>query len=364
MRNLAHGLVTGGFAGLALTIGCPTRVMGEMTERKSLTVHYRRMDDPVGALNGVSLEAAIRGAMADQFDGGALSDHWKRRAWLVPPDNADTMLMNLFHDDRVSFFGDLTVYTRGFMQALLHNEQDVPMLPVEQQPPPVGREYIHSMMYWMVIGNHLVTIQSRSLTTKHLEQYLSWLLSERTRQMAANGHVLLTAKFDSGEIGGDLDDVREIIVGGTGAVQAAPARVLHEEPVQVRDVEQHVDVGAKRSWGHRAIEVLHAVMSNEADVQALLESIPEGADLDVSVHIGYKTKKRRVTRAPMQQALRNLPEGEITAIGKNGRVTGNDIRLSYPVRILSNGSLLDPADVRAKLRAAYEYFVENGKIEP
>jgi hypothetical protein len=66
----------------------------------------------------------------------------------------------------------------------------------------------------------------------------------------------------------------------------------------------------------------------------------------------------------MQQALRNLPEGEVTAIGKSGRMTGKDIRLSYPVRVLSNGSLLDPDDVRAKLRSAYEYFVENGKIEP
>ena len=105
-------------------------------------------------------------------------------------------------------------------------------------------------------------------------------------------------------------------------------------------------------------------MSNEADVQELLGSIPEGADLDVSVHIGYKTKKRRVSRAPMQQALRNLPEGEITAIGRSGRMTGKDIRLSFPVRVLSNGNLLDPIDVKAKLLAAYEYFVENGKIEP
>lgn len=333
-----------------------------MPERKSLTVHYRRMDDPVGALNGATLERCIRGALANQFNGGALSEHWNGRAWIVPPDKTDTLLMNIFHDDGISFFGDLTVYTRGFMQALLRNEPDVAMLPVEQQPPPEGREYIHSMMYWMVIGNHVLTIQSRSLTTKHLEQYLTWLLTERTTQMNANGHVLLTAKFDSDEVGGDLEDVKEIIVGGTGAVEAAPVRLPHE-PVQEREVDQHRDVGARRSWGERAIEVLRAVMNNEADVQALLKSIPEGADLDVSVHIGYKTKRRRVSRAPMQQALRNLPEGEITAIGKHGRLTGKDIRLSYPVRVLSAGSLLDPNDVRAKLRSAYDYFVENGKIE-
>jgi hypothetical protein len=125
----------------------------------------------------------------------------------------------------------------------------------------------------------------------------------------------------------------------------------------------HIGVGERRSWGERAVEVLRAIMNNEADVQNLLQSIPQDADLDVSVHIGYKTKRRRVSRAPMQQALRNLPDGEITAVGKHGRLTGNDIRLSFPVRVLSTGSLLDPTDVRAKLRAAYDYFVENGKIE-
>lgn len=333
-----------------------------MVERKSLTVHYRRMDDATGALIGGTLETFIRGALTDMYDGGALSERWNRRAWQVPPDNSDTLLMNVFHDDGVSFFGDLTIYTRGFMQALINNEPDAAMLPVEQRPPPEGREYIHSMMFWMAIGNHVMTIQSRSLSTKHLEQYLTWLLKERTTQIDANGQVLLTAKFDSDELGGDLDDIREIIVGGTAAVEAAPARLPHE-PIQERDVDQHVDVGARRSWGERAIGVLRAIMSNEADVQALLESIPDEADLDVSVHIGYKTKKRRVTRAPMQQALRNLPDGDITAIGRHGRLTGKDIRLSYPVRILTTGSLLDPTDARAKLRMAYDYFVENGKIE-
>lgn len=334
-----------------------------MVKRKPLTVHYRRMEDPVGALNGSTLEAVVRAAITNPHNGEALSGHWKRRAWLVPPDNTDTLLMNVFHDDGISFFGDLTVYTHGFMQALLRSEQDAAMLPVEQQPPPVGREYIHSMMFWMVIGNHVLTIQSRSLTTKQLEQYLTWLLKERTNEMGANGQVLLNAKFDVNDMGGDLDDVREIIVGGAGVVQAAPVRVP-DQPVEVpeREVEQRVDVDAKRSWGERAINVLRAIMSNEADVQRLLESIPEGADLDVSVHIGYKAKKRRVSRAPMQQALRNLPEGEITAVGKHGRQSGGDIRLSFPVSVLCNGSLLDPNDVRSKLRSAYDYFVENGKI--
>jgi hypothetical protein len=65
----------------------------------------------------------------------------------------------------------------------------------------------------------------------------------------------------------------------------------------------------------------------------------------------------------MRVALRNLPEGEIAAVGRHGRQTGDDIRLSYPVSILKHGNLLDPEDVIRGMHRAYEYFVENGKIE-
>jgi hypothetical protein len=65
----------------------------------------------------------------------------------------------------------------------------------------------------------------------------------------------------------------------------------------------------------------------------------------------------------MQRALRNLPEGEITARGRHGRVTGNDIRLSYPATIAKSGSLLKHEDVLRAFEEAYQYFRENGKIQ-
>ena len=240
--------------------------------------------------------------------------------------------------------------------------EDAPTLDVEQEPPPEGKEYIHSMMYWMVIKNHMLIVQSRSLNAKKLEEYLTWLLKDRTATIDPTGQVILQAKFDNTDVGGDLEDIREIIVGGATGVAASSTAESVEE--QVSETETYRAIGERRPWRDRAVEVLRAVMKNEADVQELLDSIPEDAALQVAVHIGYKAKRRRVTRAPMQHALRNLPEGEITAIGKHGRLTGKDIRLSYPASILKQGSLLDPEDVVRALRQAYTHFVENGKIEP
>jgi hypothetical protein len=65
----------------------------------------------------------------------------------------------------------------------------------------------------------------------------------------------------------------------------------------------------------------------------------------------------------MQRALRNLPEGEITARGRHGRVSGNDIRLSYPVTIAKNGSLLKHEGVLEAFQEAYRHFRESGQIQ-
>lgn len=334
-----------------------------MVQRKPLTVHYRRLEDPVGAFNGAALDERIRDAMKHRVDGEKISEHWKLRSFKESEGQADTLLMNLHHDDRQSFFGDLTKYTEGHMQAMLRNKEDSPMIVVEQQLPPDGREYVHSIMYWMAIGNHLFAIQSQSLNTRNLERYFTWLLKEKSGVVSDNCHVILNAKFDLSDHGGDIEDIREIVVGGVGAVDAAPTHFDHQTPV-AREVEEYSRVGSERSWGKRAIDVLRAVMSSEADVMALLSGVPDGADLDVSVHIGYKSRKRKTSKRAMSAALRNLPEGEITAVGKGGKITGKDIRLSFPVSVQMQGSLLDPEDVKEKLRSAYDYFVANGKIEP
>ncbi len=297
--------------------------------------------------------------MNSQNDGGKLSAHWKRRAWLIPPSSDETLLMNLHHDGGAFYFGDLTLYTKGYMQALLAEVPDVPSLSVEQQAPPKGKEYIHSMMYWLVIQNHVLMIQSRSLLSKQLEEYLTWLLKDRSTAISPTGQVILQAKFDAADVGGDLNDIREIIVGGQATNMGVVS--IPDDPI-AKETTKYSELGTRKPWPTRAIEVLRAVMNNEADVQKLLESVPEGANLDIAVHIGYKAK-REVTRAPMQEALRNLPEGEITAIGRNGRMTGNDIRLSHRANILKSGNLLDPNDVIRALREAYQFFVDNGKID-
>jgi hypothetical protein len=265
--------------------------------------------------------------------------------------------MNLNYDGADHFFGDLIQYSRGEMQALIDDiGRDAATVNVEQLPPPKDKEYVNAVMYWFVAGNHVLVIQSRALGVKQLELYFSWLLKEKTGVIETDSHVILKAKFDAQEIGGDLEDIREIIVGESVNVAAAAAvSVGASEPLGRHTL-------ARRSWRESAVEMLRIIFNSEADVRELLDSVPQEADLEVSVHFGYKSRKRGISPVPMQRALRNLPEGEVTAIGRDGRLTGKDIRLSHSINVRTVGSLLKHEDVLAGFRETYARFREHDRI--
>lgn len=329
-------------------------------DRQQVTIQYRYLHDATGALGGKSLEEAIRAAMTSVLTGSKkLSEDWSQRACGIPPSSDDSMLMNTYHDGGDCYFGDLTHFTKGHLHTLLVEKANVPMLSVEQMAPPQGKEHVHSLMYWLAIGNHVLLIQSRSIGTKQLEQYLASLLKEKTHVLGPTGHIILGFKFDVSNVGGrGPEDIREIIVGGN----ASAISFETTEPEIPVIVEGHEQIKTAKTWATRAVDVLRAVLASEADVTKLLNSIPDPNDLEVYVHIGYKTRKRKISRAPMQEALRHLPDGEITAIGRHSRSTGKDVRLHYNANIIRSNSLLDPADTLRALREAYEYFQANGRL--
>lgn len=337
-----------------------------MPERQSVTIHYRRFRDENNVLQGRTLEDYVNDALDVEADGGPLRQNWSRRTRLLPPDAQDTHFINLHGNGGGHFFADLTHFTRGHMQALLERAENTPSLNVSQLPAPEGREYLHSMMYWLVRGNHVMVLQSRSIGTKQLEEYLSWLLHERSQMVGQSAVVILDPVLDADEVGGDLEDISSIIIGGSPLAPppAPPPAQPQRGAESAREVEEYRGLERKHAWATRMREVLRAVMNSDADVEQLLDSVPDGADLDVVVQIGYKLRRREVSREPMQRALRNLPDGDIRAVSKSGRQSGRDIRLSYTARVLKEGSLLDPEDVERALREAYDSFVNNGKIQP
>jgi len=297
------------------------------------------------------------------------------------------LFINFFSDGREGtplVFGDILHFTKGHLQALCTTaNQDASMVPVQQIRAPAQSEYVHSQMFWMVKGDHAFVLQSQSLKTGEFEEYLEWLLKTCTNKMQATHNVVLESRFDAEAVGGDLGDIQEIIVGGVAAI--SPLTVADkttsragETPEEERVVTEqgHIDTGRRTGFA-AAKEILSVLLGGDANVASLLSAVPEDAELNVQVHIGYQTKRRKVNRAALkhlQTGLRNLPDSQLQVRTKGANVAADgSIRLhhSASIRLLKAqdgdsqiiGSLLDPSDVLRAMFEAYATFLGNGKIQ-
>ena len=347
--------------------------------RKPVTVHYRKFIRPEGVR--FTLEEMIRSAMDYPIDGGIQLKH--RYLERLREEGTDNYFINLYQDSSESesfVFGDILHFSKGHLQALAKTaDQSAQSVPVQQLKAPEQSEYVHSQMFWMIKDDHAFVLQSMSLKTADLEQYISWLLQTKSNVLGNQNSVTLTAKFDIEDVGGELSDIQEIVVGGvaTPPPTTADLNTPPQTTERVSEVTQHgqIDTGRTTGWA-TARKILAELLGGDANVTSLMESVPADAELNVQVHIGFKTKKRRVDRialAQLETGLRNLPDSQLQVKAKGGNI-GRDgsIRLHHnaSVKLITAmdgdneiiGTLLDPADVLRATIEAYSTLVANGKI--
>lgn len=296
------------------------------------------------------------------------------------PLGSDSYFINTYSDGSGAtplVFGDILHFTKGHLQALCQTaNQNAASVPVQQMKAPEQSEYVHSQMFWMVKGDHAFVVQSMSLRTTEFEQYLDWLLKTRTTNLASDHSIILDAKFDADAVGGDLGDIQEIVVGGV----ASPAPTVPDQEVveQERVVTQsgQIETGRRAGWA-TATAILRELLGGDANVESLMRAVPADAELNVQVHIGYQTKKRKIDRVALKQletGLRNLPDSQLQVKSKGARLASDGtIRLHHnaSIRLVKAqdgdnqliGTLLDPSDVLRAMVEAYSNFVANGKIQ-
>lgn len=345
------------------------------TERKPVTIHYRKFNRAPAIKN--TLEQLVRGAMNTAEGGVKIRHRYLARLNNVGSDN---YFINTYTDGATEtplVFGDILHFTKNHLQALCKTaDKNAAAVPVQQMKAPEQSEYVHSQMFWMIKDDHAFVVQSMSLKTAEFEQYLEWLLKRKTGKLPGDHSVILDARFDEDVIGGDLNDIQEIIIGG---VTSAPETVPEDEAeVQVVEVAQNAQIDTKGTASFaKAREILGVLLGGDANVASLMKAVPPDAELNVQVHIGYKTKKRKVSRVALQQletGLRNLPDSQLQVKAKGARVaTDGTIRLHHnaSIKLIKMqdgdnhiiGSLLDPADVLRAMLEAYSNFVANGKIQ-
>ena len=166
-----------------------------MSAIKRATVHYRKWDRDESTS---SLSDLIQRALETKRDGVRLADDWTLRVATAHRDPSQQRLINNVQMDRQGTFGCLCAYAESEMQAIIatHHQQahkkDVPLQ--DMRAPSIG-DFLHGIAYWLIIDDHCYIVQHSRVRTMAFEEYLTWLLCDRTELIAAP--VILQAAFRS-----------------------------------------------------------------------------------------------------------------------------------------------------------------------
>lgn len=286
-------------------------------------------------------------------------------------------LINDYHMQDGYVFGNTCSFTPGQMQALLRTVADGDDLgtlvaalnayDIREARATDGHEYVGGICYWLAIDDHFYQIQHVSLQAKQMEEYFNWLLREQTNSIGADAFIELISEFDRAQVGGDLNDISSIEIGGVAPETVFQPVIDMPDAPSVEEVETTESVGSRAAYFDKAKDVLTALLG-QMGAQKIMDEIPDEASLEVKVNIGYKAKKRKFNKEFMgniASGLRNLPDGEIRVRGQNGEMRGTDVRLSADmgVKTLSDGSsLLHLEHALEQMLEVHRRFVHDGKI--
>ena len=318
-------------------------------KRKRVNVQYRKLEDLTSGFTGQTLEQALRTAMQNVGPSGAavgIDSH--ARSWSGNLDYG-TMVLSHFDVSGTGFIGEIVRFEQGSPVPLVNTTAGTPFFNLTQAIPPQDHEAVRGIMYVLIIGDHVMIVES-DINTARLENYLSWLLTDATSAITSGTHVILAAEL-SALSGAQLSKV-ETIVFQPPAVTKKDVRQPGMPTSTSRDVEEG-----------DTLKVLKAAGMDETDIQALA-----GQDTDIEVKIWIKFKddwrKKQVGAEDASRLLRNLPEDQLTLFGPGGRQKENKIvKLTYPANIEVAGAHMVPKDVARALYEAYEHFQTNGYLD-
>lgn len=330
-----------------------------MVNTRYATVHYRRLAKEAGL--SVSLVDAVANALVATKNGVRYGENWQQRVETMQTDPPQSRFLNDVHTDGPTAFGTLCAYTEAQMQALIHTSATAPNVNISDARPPQGNDYLHGIAYWLVVGDHCYVVQHPRVTSKTLEDYFTWLF-RKTSEIQDTQAVILQSEFDIAAVGGEPDDVVDIEIGGlVPDTQADTEKMTEREINERRSLREHT---ADFSAAKKVIESIFGPLG----ASRIMNDVPPGAALDVTVNIGYRSKRRKIDRSTLKSIgtqVRNLGDGDVKIRGRNGSISGNDARLHMrmPFKLIrQNGSLLDLEDTRSQLRKVHERFLEDGKI--
>lgn len=325
---------------------------------KNCTVQYRYLNEEGLPQNSVLQEMLVR-AMRTAREAGRIGDNARYRIIDLDQDGTYTILNKISDPeswDGAFFGGQLIHLTEGAdVAAVLRSlDEDTEEFLLEQVNIGEQARVVDGVLYFACTENHVGLIENQTLKSRTLERYLTSLM-QTTAQMQPGQAIVLNADFRA-EAGQALPASTEITVAAErnrGPITEEAARILEEEAAR-----------AQRE-GATVFDVLRTLGWDENAINALRAEVPDDGWIEGFFRVMIKRRGRRtsISRATINEALRNVDAGDLGLRGPNGVEKGGIRKLSTTRRVEAIGSLIDPECAIEEIMRALREWAEAGEID-
>ena len=275
-------------------------------------------------------------------------------------------ILNSFRTQGGMLFGNLFVYSDDTNQQIVEIDPDAAELPVEQIAPPLGksgkrREFLQSILYFGIKGNHTVVMQSAALRAASLEAYLNWFLGSHTTELGEMGLILQdNPTFKSKSF--KKNPAKAVIIGS----HVLDSKIMEEAQKQPKGQTQIKTLDV--TLPSMAISALGDIMKKyNAGSKELADVFNEG-DLRVYLKFAYKRKTGVKTEAflnTIATSMRNIEGSEYSIQMKDGStIKGTSIKLANKITVGVSNGLAIQGDVYTEMHNWLSHLISSGTVDP
>lgn len=212
---------------------------------------------------------------------------------------------------------------------------------------------LRGALYFAVVGNHVGLIEGQQVKGRTLERYLTALF-QLAGEFEPAEIVVLNSKFSTGD-GKELASASEL------EIKARPS----QRSEAGTDYTAVTEAGDDARKGAGVLDLLSALGWPPEAIAKLKEDVPPGGWIEGVLKIFIKERRTRkpISRATINEALRNIDPEELGLRGLGGVERGGLVKLSAHRNVEVNGSLLVPEDAMLQIVEAIKEWSRAGKID-
>lgn len=265
-------------------------------------------------------------------------------------------MINSIKEDSSMLFGQLIFVCPEQAQIILNMEEGASVYTINSyslntdsdKEKKIKKEFINSILYFLIYRNHVVVMQSKALSTRDLETHLFWFL-DRAKLLNDNSEFILQIQppKETLEII-EKNPVKTIKIGSELAV-SKPEKTKNTDNTEVTESK------AVKLKNALSLDVLRAILPDSIlDDKTLIECFDD-ANLQVNLEILYlrkTTQKGQEFIDTVASSLRHIVNEDDLKIKLKGGGTlnGDKLQLSTPIKIDLTNNLIDETKLFKQMR--------------